>query len=88
MQAIISLALCSSRKYPYSHLPTEGNGNSEGRGDPNFRGVGGGLSNRPLKFFPGAPSKIDEQSISYFTINRCCKANIIVFIDDLLFAVC
>ena len=51
-------------------LPTEGNGNSEGSGGPkggNFRVVGGGFSSL---FFPGAPSKIDEQ--------------IIVFIDDLL----
>ena len=49
--------------------------------------MGGGLLNRPLKF-SGAPSKIDDQAISYFTINNwCCKAKIIVFIDDLLFAV-
>ena len=38
-------------------------------------------------FFLGAPSKIDEQAISYFTVNPCFKAKIIVFIDDLLFAV-
>ena len=24
-------------------------------------------------FFPGAPSKIDEQAISCFTVNRCLK---------------
>ena len=36
-----------------------------------MRGAGGGFSS--LFFFPGAPSKIDEQ--------------IIVFIDDLLFVV-
>ena len=37
-------------------------------------------------FFPGAPSKIDAQAFSYFTLNRCFKAKV-VFIDDLLFAV-
>ena len=42
----------------------------------------------PLEsFFPRAPSKIDEQAISYFTVNWCFKAKIIVFTDDLLFAV-
>ena len=50
----------------------------------NFR-TGGGW---PLEsFFRGAPSKIDEKTISYFTVNRCFKAKIIVFIDDLSFAV-
>ena len=39
-------------------------------------------------FFPEAPSKIDEQAISYFTVSRCFKAAIIVFIDDRIFAVC
>ena len=49
-----------------------------------FRGGGrGGL----LSLFPGAPSKIDVQAISYLTVNRCFKAKIIVFIDDLLFPV-
>ena len=28
-----------------------------------------------------------EQAISYFTVNWCFKAKIIVFINDLLFAV-
>ena len=28
-------------------------------------------------FFPGAPSTIDEQAISYFIVNRCFKAEII-----------
>ena len=35
----------------------------------------------------GGPSKIDEQTNSYFAVNRCSKANINVFIDDLLLAV-
>ena len=34
-------------------------------------------------FFPRAPSKIDEQATSYFTVNRCLKAEIIIFTDDL-----
>ena len=38
-------------------------------------------------FFPGAPSKTDEHVISYFTVNRCFKAKVLVFIDDLLFAI-
>ena len=41
----------------------------------------------PSSCFPGALSKIDDQAISNFTVNRCCKAKIIVFIADLLFAV-
>ena len=65
------IQLCSSRKYPYP-LPTEGNGTSQGRG--------GGWSKR--RQFP-----IDLKAISYFTVNRCFKAKIIVVIDDLLFAV-
>ena len=60
---------------PLQH--TEGNENSEGRG-----GEGGSES-----FFRGAPSKIDEQTNSYFTVNRCSKAKINVFIDDLSLAV-
>ena len=48
-------------------------------------------------FFPGTPSKIGEllktnscsveQAVSCFTVTRCFKAETIVFIDDLLFAV-
>ena len=52
-----------------------------------FEGVEVG---RPLEsFFLGgeAPSKIDEQTNSDFAVNRCSKANINVFIDDLLLAV-
>ena len=41
---------------------------------------GGGWSKR--RQFP-----IDLKAISYFTVNRCFKAKIIVVIDDLLFAV-
>ena len=37
--------------------------------------------------FSGPLSKTDEQAISYFTVSRCFKAKIIVFVDDLLFAV-
>ena len=65
-------------------------------GQRKFRGEGGskfprgwGAASRigSSSCFPGAPSKIDDQAISYFTINQCCKAKIIVFIDDLLLAV-
>ena len=51
------------------------------------RGGGGGGRDGLSSLFPGAPSKIDVQAISYLTVNRCFKAKIIVFIDDLLFAV-
>ena len=57
---------------PPPHFPTESNGNSEGRRGAkggNFRG--GGVASSV--FFPGAPSKIDEQAISCFTVNRCFK---------------
>ena len=46
-------------------------------------GGGGGSES----FFGGAPSKIDDQTNSYFSVNRCSKAKINVFIDDLLLAV-
>ena len=58
----------SSRKYP--HLPpTEGKGNSEGRGGGgpkrgNFRGAG--VASRG--FFPGVPSNIDELLINNFSV--------------------
>ena len=45
----------------------------------------GGLASQV--FFPGAPSKIDGQAISFFTASRCFKAKLIVSIHDLLFAV-
>lgn len=57
-----------------------------------FRGEGRGVQKQAISeiggvasrvFFPGAPSKIDEQAVSYFTVNRSFKARI----DDLLFAV-
>ena len=43
-----------------------------------WRGGGGGGAR---VFFPGAPSKIDEQAVGSFTYNRCFEAKIIVFID-------
>ena len=86
------LRLCSSRKYLYPlSLPppppfTEDNGNSEGRGSKRRQFPRGwGMASRV--FFPGVPSKFDEQAISYFTVFRCFKAKIIVFFNDLLFAV-
>ena len=79
---VISGTMWSSRKYPYPPPPpqhTEGNENSEGRG--------GGVVGGSESFLGGAPSKIDEQTNSYFSVNRCSKAKINVFIDDLLLAV-
>ena len=46
-----------------------------------------GVRVAPRVFFSGTPSKIDEQAISYFAVNRCFKAKGFVFIGDLLFAV-
>jgi len=69
------------------HIPHGGQQKFRGEASPkggNFRGIGGW----PVEdFFPGPLSKTDEQAISYFTVNRCFKAKIIVFVDDLLFAV-
>ena len=55
-------------------------GNSEGRGvgvqkQAISKGVEGDLSS----LFSGGSGKIDEKAISYFTVNRGFKANIIVF---------
>ena len=77
-------------------LPTEGNGNSEGRGSKkgNFRGVGGGMASWGL--FPGAPSKTSElsktnsssveQVLSYLTVNGLLKQEFF-FIDEILLKV-
>ena len=61
----------------------EGNGNSEGSGaqkEAISKGVGGGGFTSQFFFFSRAPSKIDEQAISYFTVNQCFKSKIIVLI--------
>ena len=50
-----------------------------------FRGKGGiqkeaiseGVGLATQVFFPGTPSTIDEQDISYFIFNQCFKAKII-----------
>ena len=70
------VSVTSTPHPPSQH--TEGNENSEGRG-----GGGGGSES----FWGGAPSKIDDQTNSYFSVNRCSKAKINVFIDDLSLAV-
>ena len=49
--------------------------------------ISGGWEVASRVFFLGAPSKVDEQVISYLTVNRCFKAEIIVLNDDLLFSV-
>ena len=55
-------------------------------GQRRFRGKGGGVQKEAISkgvglatrvFFPGAPSTIDEQDISYFIFNQCFKAKII-----------
>ena len=77
---VISGTMWSSRKYPYPPPPPAP---THGR-QRKFRGKGG---EGVRVFFGGAPSKIDEQTNSYFSVNRCSKAKINVFIDDLLLAV-
>ena len=93
---MISGIMWSFRKYPYRPPPPTHGGQRKFRGrggrvqkETIFEGWGwGGLSNF---FFEGggggAPSKIDEQTNSYFTVNRCSKAKINVFIDDLFLVV-
>ena len=76
---MISGIMWSSRKYPYPPL-------SNTRRATKIQREGGGEGGSE-SFFRGAPSKIDEQTNSYFTVNRCSKAKINVFIDDLLLAV-
>ena len=56
----------------------EGNGHLEGRRFKR-RQFPRGLVVVSRFFFPGTPSKIDEQAISCYTVNRCFKAKIIVF---------
>ena len=42
-----------------------------------------GIAYRVVVFiFSGAPSKIDEQAIPYFTVNRCFKAKILIIFTD------
>ena len=78
-------------------LPTEGNGNSEGRGVQKTqfpRGWGGGMASWGL--FPGAPSKTSElsktnscsveQVLSYLTVNGLLKQEFF-FIDEILLKV-
>ena len=75
---------------------TEGNENSEGRGGgpkgDNFRGVGGGVASRVFFFGggEGGPSKIDEQTNSYFAVGGRLSAFFtactIVYVTQLLSA--
>ena len=66
--------------------PTPGKGNSERRGLQK-EAISEGVEVASGVFSLGAPSKIDEQAISYYTVNLCFKAKSIVFIDNLLIAV-
>lgn len=79
----------SPRKYPYPPSPGR-------RATEKQRGGGGGVQKEAISegvevasgvFSLGAPSKIDQQAISYYTVNLCFKAKSIVFIDNLLIAV-
>ena len=65
---------------------TPGKGNSERRGVQK-EAISEGVEVASRVFSLGAPSKIDGQAISYYTVNLCFKAKSIVFIDNLLFAV-
>ena len=65
----------SPRKYPYPPSPGR-------RATEKQRGGGGGVQKEAISeevgvaslvFFIGAPSKIDEQAIGYFTFNRCFR---------------
>ena len=61
------------------HTPTEGNGNSEGRGIQK-EAVSEGVGVASRDFFQGAPSKINRQAISYLLIGASKQ--------KLLFMVC
>ena len=79
---------CVIQENIHTPPPHGGQWKFRGEGGSKFlRGWGAASRIGPSSCFPGASSKIDDQAISYFTINQCCKAKIIVFIDDLLFAV-
>ena len=70
-------------------LPTKGNGNSGGKG-------GGGVFQKQAiskivgvasrVFFPRAPSKIDEQAVSFCTVNRSFRARVDESVDWVLFS--
>ena len=64
-QMTLDTVICSYRENPYSPRRAIS------------KGGGGFLSSL---FFSRAPSKIDEQAISYFTVNQCFKSKIIVLI--------
>lgn len=68
------------------NTPAPGKGNSERRGVQK-EAISEGVEVASRVFSLGAPSKIDGQAISYYTVNLCFKAKSIVFIDTLLFAV-
>ena len=75
----LDTVICSYRENPYS--PRRATEIQRGAGPKRRqfpRGGGGGSSE--VFFFSRAPSKIDEQAISYFTVNQCFKSKIIVLI--------
>ena len=77
----LDTVICSYRENPYS--PRRATEIQRGAGPKRRqfpRGWGGGGYLSSLFFFPRAPSKIDEQAISYFTVNQCFKSKIIVLI--------
>ena len=67
--------MCSSRKYPSPPPPSRRvTGNSEGRGGGQKEAISEGVGvASSVFFFSGAPSKIDEQAMSCFTVNWCFK---------------
>lgn len=67
----LDTVICSYRKYPYSPQRATEIQRGGGPKGGNFQegGGGGGLTFRVF-FFSRAPSKIDEQAISYFTVNQ------------------
>ena len=74
----LGTVICSYRENPYSPRRATEIQRGVGPKRRQFPRGGGG----PLKsfFFSRAPSKIDEQAVSYFTVNQCFKSKIIVLI--------
>ena len=69
------------------HTPHGGRRKFRGKGGIQRKAISEGVGLATQVFFPGTPSTIDEQDISYFIFNQSFEAKSYFFIDDILFAV-
>ena len=72
----LDTVICSYRENPYS--PRRATEIQRGAGPKRRQFPRGGGGSSEVFFFSRAPSKIDEQAISYFTVNQCFKSKIIL----------